>query len=389
MLDQTIPKIVLDPANEGDLTLMAYDRIKAASGGVIRDFRPGSAVASLVEGQTFALAELLYYLNLMPEAIAVEVFRLYGVTRSLGTKASGELTFMLSDPAGEQFTVPAGYRLAYLDNEIETLEPVVIPAGGQETTVAATMVDVGSSYNAQPFDVAITSPGLGLVSSVFNRAAFTGGSDLEPLETLIARCQAATVSRQAVITKLDYERFAQSIIGVGSRAVAVPDLAADGTSYRRGNVALFLLDATGQPASATTCQQVVAEIKPRVLLGTGISCLPAVLVPLQIEITANTVALSETVAEQIIENVRAYLDPASYDGGDIVHHNEIEYQARVVPGVRSVDAALINGDSIDYLLPQIWHYPSPSSITVYQIDINGATLTTSRGFDGVPLAEDE
>ena len=86
MEDLNIPKLVLDPANEGDLIAMTYDRIKSASGGVINDFRSGTTIAALVEGQTFALAELLYYVNLLPEAIAIEVFR--ATSRSAPTPAA-------------------------------------------------------------------------------------------------------------------------------------------------------------------------------------------------------------------------------------------------------------------------------------------------------------
>lgn len=381
ILDQTIPKLVLDPANEGDLTTMAYARIQAASNNTITDFRQGSAAAAFVEGQTFALAELLYYLNLMPEAIAIEVFRLYGVQRSLGTKATGSLTFYLTVLAAESFTLPVGFTFPYLDTQLELLESVSIPAGYQEATVLTTVASVGVQYNAKAFDILVTNSGLGRVQSIFNRNQFTGGSDLEPLADLVTRCQNATVSRRSVLTKLDYETAAQSTIGIGGRAVAVGNLSSNGVAFRQNSVGVFLLDATGKPASSATCQIVAADLKTRILIGTDVSCFPAVLVPMTIEANINVSAISEQIATDVIDIIKDYLRPNTYNGGQVILHNEIAYLARTVRHVRSVDSLLINGNSSDYQLSQPWHYPVPSYITVNQIDSSGIVLSTNAGFD--------
>ena len=380
MLDLNLPKLILDPANEGDLTQLAYARIQTASGNTITDFRPGSAAAAFVEGQTFALAELLYYLNLMPEAIAIEVFRLYGVRRSLGTRASGSLTFRLTDVAVDSFTLPAGFSISYLDTQIVITAPLTIAPGGQDATVSATVSDAGTQYNANAFDILATNTGLGRVQSIYNRTQFTGGSDLETLDALVIRCQAATVSRNAILTQLDYEQAAQNVIGLGSRAVAVANLSSDGYSTRQNSVGVFLLDATGKPASLVTCQLVAADLKSRILIGTGVFCFPAILVPLTIEININVLSLSDKVASDVTEAIKSYLRPNSYNGGTVILHNEIAYRARLMPNVRSVDSLLIDGDSVDYQLAQPWYYPLPSLITVNQIDSNGLVLTTIGSF---------
>lgn len=379
-IDLNIPKLVLDPANEGDLTQLAYARIQTASGNTITDFRPGSAVAAFVEGQTFALSELLYYVNLMPEAIAIEVFRLYGIQRSLGTKATGSLTFRLTDIAVDPFILPIGFSIPYLGTQIAITSSLVIPPGGQEGTVTAVISDIGSQYNALAFDILATNTGLGRVQSIYNRTQFTGGSDLESLDALVARCQAATVSRSTVITQLDYETAAQNTIGTGSRAVAVANLSSDGQTFRQNSVGVFLLDATGKPASLATCQQTVADLKTRILIGTGVFCFPAVLVSISVEVNINVLSLSDTVANDAIAAIKSYLRPNTYNGGQVILHNELAYQARLVPGVRSVDSLLINGDSLDYQLPQPWYYPTPSYIVINQIDSIGVTLSTAASF---------
>jgi uncharacterized phage protein gp47/JayE len=316
----------------------------------------------------------------MPEAIAIEVFRLYGVKRSLGTKATGQLTFLLTDEAIDPFVLPAGYTLPYLDSNLVITESLVISPGAQEGTVASQVADIGSRYNAKPFDILVTTTGLGRVQSVFNRQQLTGGSDIESLESLVKRCQASTVSRNAVITATDYELAAQAVLGDGSRAVAAPNLAADGYTYQQYSVVVFLLDSTGKPASTTTCQQVAAELKSKILIGSNVACLPVVLKPIDVIITLNVRELSEGVALEVIEGIRSYLNPVTYDGGDVILHNELVYVSRLVRGVRSVDSVLLNGDAIDYQLEQPWHFPVAGYITVEQVDSKGLTLSTSASF---------
>lgn len=379
-LELNIPKVVLDPGTEAELTELAYLSIGAASGGTINDFRPGSAIAAFVEGQTFALAELLYYMNLMPEAIAVEVFRLYGIQRSLGTFAAGELTFFLTEPAVEAFVLPAGYAVPYLDTLLILQSSLVVPPSAQEATVGVIAATTGSKYNAAPFDILATNVGLGLVQSIFNRLAFTGGTDIEPLENLLARCQAATVRRISVITKLDYETAAQDLLGIGSRATAIPNLSSDGTTFQQNSVGLFLLDASGKPASLTTCQYIGAVLKERVLLGTGVTCYPAVLVPVSVEIFINVSLVSDEVGQEVIQAIKDYLTPNRYEGGTQIRHNELMYAARNIPGVRSVDSVLIDGNAIDVQLAQEWYYPYADTVVVSMIEPSGATLQVSGIF---------
>jgi uncharacterized phage protein gp47/JayE len=382
-LDLNIPKIVLDPANEGDLMQLTYNRIQAASGNLINDFRPGSSAAAFVEGQTFALMELLYYVNLMPEAIAVEVFRLYGVTRGLGSKASGSLTFLLESNAVDTYILPSGYPINYLDTTIVLQESLVVPVGASSATVACRVDSEGSRYNASPFDIVIGDTGLGLVKSIYNVTPFTGGSDIEPLTSLVKRCQDATVARAAIITQLDYQVAAEQFLGLGSRAIVVPNLGSDAVSFRQASVAVFLLDSTGVPASSATCSNVRASLDERILIGTAINCFPAVLIPIDIEIQINVLTISQEVADSVIQNVGEYLRPSTYDGGEVVQHTEILFQARLAEGVRSVDSVLLNGDAIDVQLAQPFHFPSPRFITVNQIDRLGLTLSTQVLFSEI------
>jgi Baseplate J-like protein len=379
-LDLNFPKLVLDPGNEAELIQLAYTRIQTASGNTITDFRPGSAIAALVEGQTFALAELLYYLNLLPEAIAIEVFRLYGITRSLGTPATGALTFLLTDVAVDTFSLPAGYAIPYLDSSLILSTALYIPSGAQEGTVDVTAADVGSIYNAKPFDILATGTGLARVQSIFNRLPLSGGSDLEPLELLIPRCQAATVSRSAVITKLDYELSVQTFLGSGSRATAVPNLSADGISFLQSAVAVFCLDAAGQPTTAVANAAIKADLSRKILIGTSVTCFPAVLQNITTEITISVYSIDEVIARAVISKVMAYLNPVTYGGGLRVRDDEIQYRARQVDKVLTVDSVTLNTIlSTDVVFANGWTYPVPAIVAVTMNDASGRQLVITGG----------
>lgn len=381
-----IPKLVLDPQTETELTELAYARIQTASGNAINDFRPGSAIAAFVEGQTFALAELLYYMNMMPEAIAIEVFKLYGVERSLGTAAAGELTFSLYEATLDPFSLPAGYSLPYLDTQLTLLTSLFIGVGNQEATVAVTCDSVGVAYNANAYDILITSIGLAKVKTIYNRKAITGGSDIESIDTLVSRCQAATVSRTSIITKLDYELAAQKEMGFGSRAVVIPNLGTDGIAFRQASIGLFLLDITGKPASLTTCAKVRAALFDRVLIGTDMNCFPAELNNVTIEVFCNVISVSDKVGKDIIKAVIAYMNPVTFNGGAQLRRNELEYVTRQVAGVTYIDSVLMNGEAIDLLAPRRYSFFAPDSVAVSMIDPTGTVYTVygGLGVDGNP-----
>lgn len=390
-LDPNFPKLVLDPGKESELVQLAYNRIKVASGNTITDFRAGSAVAALVEGQTFALAELLYYLNLMPEAIAIEVFRLYGITRSLGTFASGALTFSLAEPAVDVFSLPAGYPVPYLSGNLILQNALTIQVGSQEGTAPVVSDTVGKVYNANAFDVLATNNGLARVQSIYNRLPLTGGSDLEPLEALVKRCQASTVSRSSVITKTDYELAAQSFLGIGSRALAVANLAPDLISYLQASVVLFTLDAAGQPTSPTTNGLLKENLSTKILMGTSVTCLPAVLQPLTVEVNANVRGVDTALGSKIASAVVNYLNPAKWVGVNrLVRNDEIAFFVRSLDKVLSVDNVKIEGLDADYTLANLWTLPFASVVYVNMTDLMGQLVLFTGGVgSGTPYDPDE
>jgi uncharacterized phage protein gp47/JayE len=372
----TIPKLVLEGDSLDDLTRLSYETIREASGGTITDFREGSPVAALVEGQVFALSELLYYVNLLPEAIALEVFRLYGVQRNLGTSASGELTFLLQFSSSIAFSLPIGYSLPYQDTTLVLTSVLFIPPGATSGKASVKSLGAGLKYNAAPYGALVTTPGIAGVQSVYNELALTGGSDLEDISDTISRGQAEISSRQALISSDDYELAAVAALGSGSRAICVPNLASDKATLAFGNVGLFLLDASGQPASATTIADIKLRLAERTIIGTLLWLFPMELAPISVDIYVQVEQLDESINRDIIETIADYLKPELYNGGYKVRYNELAYLARQIDGCTSVESVLINNNAIDYLLPNQYTLPSLTGINISQVDKQGRVLET-------------
>ncbi|MBW4558466.1 MAG: baseplate J/gp47 family protein [Trichormus sp. ATA11-4-KO1] len=374
-----IPKLILDNQNEDELVQLAYNRIREASNGQLNDFRPGSPVAALVEGQMFGIAELLFYLNMLPEALALESFRLLGVTRSDGTKASGYLRFLLQTPLASEFVVNPGYAVPYKDSFFILAEQLVIPPGATEADVLVTAARTGSDLNVPEFALTLTNPGINFLQGIYNPQALTGGSDLEDITNTISRAQQQLRSREVLVSATDYELAAQDELGDGSKAVCIPFLNSDKTVEVPGQVHLFLCDSTGTPASTGTCQVIQAALQLRSFAASKVWVSPCLLDSLAIEITCGVDEVSETLATQIAQAVYDYLSPLTYPWGTKVKINEISYNARLVPGVTEVDSVTINGEPLDHLLANNWTSPFTDSLMINLMQPDGVSQTYFLG----------
>jgi phage-related baseplate assembly protein len=104
------------------------------------------------------------------------------IVRKTSSKASGELTFSITQATTEAITIDAGTVCsasgrAYI--QFATDEKAVIPAGATKVTVSASAIENGSDYNVGAGEVSVmVNPPTG-VEQVTNEAAFDGGYDEE------------------------------------------------------------------------------------------------------------------------------------------------------------------------------------------------------------------
>lgn len=363
-----IPRVTLDPQQDEEMIAQAYERIQAASDNLITDFSPSSPVAALVEGQVFVVAELLWYLNQLPTALALEVLRLSGVSRNAGTKARGQLNFLLSSPLASDFLVSSGFVVPYKDAGYATVDTLIIPAGSLEGSVAVEAMVEGKVYNAPAFAVSGSSTGLSYLQSIYNPDPITGGSDLEPIEETIRRSQLALRTRNTLVTIEDYENKASELLGFGSRATAYPLISSDRHTEVAGNVHVFAVDSIGKPPSAVTCSSVQQALKALSFAGSSVWVSPVELVQVNIETVLRVPNVSQAIADNIYKALFDYLSPLQFPLGGSIRIKELEYLVRSVDSVLEVTTLLINSQAVNLPMANRYTTPELDVVTVSLVD---------------------
>lgn len=366
----TIPSIELDPSNDDELLQRMQDAITTASGGVLNDFRASSPVMAILEGQVFGISELLFYLNLLPAATALEVFRLAGFERSLGTPAIGQVLFTLTAPLGTDFNIHTGYQIRFLETYFSTTEDLIIPAGNVSGLVSVQCDTVGSAYNVPEYGINVV-PELNFVQSITNPNPIIGGSDLEELDDTLDRLQTTVRNKDVLITATDYALAVQAQLGAGSYAEVFPLLTEDKTSEETGHVHVFCFDPDNEPSDQTTLDAIKLQLADTILAGTNLWLSPGEIIETTLQIYATSENISSTMAENIKTAVDEYLLPANYGLGKTFMINEIVWLTRSVEDVTGVTSVSIDNKYENLAMTQQYMKP-----VITQLDI---TLTNSVG----------
>ena len=385
-----IPKLILDPRNDEELLDQCIARVLELTQGVVNDFRIGSPLLVLLETLILVCAETLWFMNMLPEALAIEVFRLSGVSRDLGTQARGKLTFLLSASRLTPFVIYQGYSVTYTAANQQavqyiTTEEIIIPAGDTAGTANAICSQVGSVYNVQPLAIFQTQTGLTGVSQVYNPEAFQGGTDLEEITDTIDRASRVLRTRNILVSISDYEARAEELIG--GRALCVPLLSADKVQEKPGQVHLFLCDDLGQPVAATVCANLRTTMLPETFAASQLWVSGYEREPLSIEVTVRSD--SPSVADDVYTSLKEYLDPLSYPWGQTVLTQEINYRVRATTGVDLVYGCLLNGTQTNVAMSERWHCPQLGEVTINVLDSLGSVKDVQYRGEQLVFSDDE
>ena len=101
----------LDSRNTDAMVRALQTKIFLESGGTLNYFTPASPLAAIAEGQAFAQAELLYYLNNLPEAFSLQWLRQLGVQRKVGSRTLADVTFYKVPGYQRVLIIPRGTKL--------------------------------------------------------------------------------------------------------------------------------------------------------------------------------------------------------------------------------------------------------------------------------------
>ncbi|HEY9736752.1 MAG TPA: baseplate J/gp47 family protein, partial [Trichocoleus sp.] len=298
-----------------------------------------------------------------------------GIQRILGTKAAATLTVTITQLLGSTFTLPAGYEVTDKAGlyTFRTDANLLITPGNISGTVTATAADVGPGFNVAAYSINRLSQPLAYLQSITNTEAASGGTAGETMEQTKARAFAA-IRRRGLVSADDYEEETRALLGAGSVAKAIGNLAADATTIRRGSVHVFALNPNA--ASLNTAQitslQAALQAKTHVAVAVYVSNVNLVLV--EISVIAKLVPGSnpQTTADLINTRLMDYLTPGALPLGETLILKELEYQARLagVDYVQSVAIAPVDEPLAATNLPLPYAYSAAqlNSLTVELVD---------------------
>jgi hypothetical protein len=113
------------------------------------------------------------------------------------------------------------------------------------------------------------------------------------------------------------------------------------------------------------------------------------LIPIKVEVFCNVRGLSLELGRDITDALIDYINPVTYDGGELLRHNELEFVARNIPGVTSIDSILVDGDAVDKLAVQPYAFFYPTEVTVAMVDKTGAIYTYYGGLGTVEEGDED
>ena len=358
---------IIDPKNEKELVELALERVYIASNGRINDFSASSPARALIEGLSFAGAEMLYYANKVPEATVIKFLQVAGVMRRLGTAAQATLEVELIEPLSGPFILPEGFSVGTISGNLlfSTDSQLIIPIGSSHGTVTATCTEIGEKGNVAAETIAKPVQALAYLKSIFNPSPATGGTEDETIEEVKARGFEA-LRRRGLVSKADYEGEAKALLGVGSIALTRGNIGQNGTTKAAGNVHVFCLNSDGSELSDAQALTIRDSLRNKSLLTVAdavwVSSLK--LQPLYIEAIAKIQpgANPTLVADKIWDRLKTYLALGKFSPGGTVALKELEYQVRLAGGVARVHSVALSEQYDATYTPINFPMPVPHAI---------------------------
>ncbi|MEA5625324.1 baseplate J/gp47 family protein [Nostoc sp. UHCC 0251] len=380
----TIPldSVIIDERSEETILEQARVRVFNESGSQLNDFSENSPVAALLQGQCFAAAELLYYVNKLPLALVIDFLKVTGVERNLGTKAKVTLTFTIAAPQSVPFNIPQGFEVVDDSGTYSFLTDNIlqIPAGLTSGSVTATAEEVGSVYNTPAYSITNITQPLAFLAGVTNTQSASGGTDLEEVADTITRAL-NQIRLRNLVSADDYEQAAEALLGNGSLAKAIGLLGRDKVTRELGAVHLFLLNASGEPANDAQLSYVKSELSNNLQLGTSLYTSPIELIPISAELTGRLVTgvNPEEAFDILWEAFQDYLNPNIYPLDQDLLLYEVGFALRTTGVIKEAGYLTLNGSPSNIPVPNAYTIPSAYSLFMQLVDENGVVYEALRG----------
>lgn len=346
----------LDSRNTEALVRAIQSRIYLESGGSLTDFTPASPLSAIVEGQAFAQSELLYYLNLLPEAFSLYWFRQLGIQRKLGSRALADVTFYRVPGYQRTLIIPKNTRLfANGNQEFVTLREARIPETDTSgiVTVPCQSERWGSVYNVSAGAINKIERNFAGLESLTNNDPAVGGTDIETISQMKIRAF-EVLSRRNLTTPTDFENEIKALVPETSVIkVLTYEERNQLSSLFSGNVTICLGDQDGKEIHESLVNFLLESMRPRVTIGTNISFIPPDVVPVHVvaEIYYNPETVNEStefLANQVFQAISSYFDPVALGLGTEINYQDVVkslYQFDFIKSVNNLRIQLMLRDS--------------------------------------------
>jgi len=316
--------LLLDSRNVDDVVRGIQSRMFIESGGALTDFTPASPLAAISEGQGYAQAELLYYLNSLPEAVTLQWLRTLGIQRKLGARAEVEITLYKVPGYQRAVNIPAGSKVYANGGQVYiTLTQVSITS--DSATVLAQSERWGTIYNVGQGQInRIDKNYLGL-DYITNLQPATGGEDLESAEDMKFRAF-ELFGRRNLTSKADFEA---EIAQVAPEAEIVKVLSYE-ERFGQDSRGIFIVagGSNGSPLSTSTQTSLITSIRDKVPLDCRIYLAQPTILPVEVVVNITwdpltTSVFTDTMASEINQLLLDLIDPAILGLGNSLSHTEI------------------------------------------------------------------
>jgi hypothetical protein len=330
----------LDNRNVGDIVRAIQTRMFIESDGTLNDFTPASPLSAISEGQGFAQAELLYYLNTLPEAVTLQWLRSLGVQRKLGSRALAEVTFYKVPGYSRPVAIPGGTRVfARSGQSYILLDQVQIVDQSAVGTVQSERW--GEVYNvAQDEITRIERNFLGL-DFITNLEPASGGTDLETVDQMKIRAF-ELLGRRNLTSREDYRSEVRAIAPEASIVEVLPyeERFQDDVENNRG---IFIVAGgeDGSPLTTATQSVLLTSLRDRTPIDVKLFLTPPTILPVEVVVSISwnpriTTTFSDTLASQVNDLLKGIFSPSSLGLGTNVSYTYVSRQVLALDFVQDI-----------------------------------------------------
>lgn len=319
----------LDSRNLIELVRAIQTRVNIESNNTLTDFTPASPLSAISEGQAFAQAELLFYLNNLPEAFSVQWFRQLGVQRIIGSRALATLTFYPELGYNGTIIIPQNTKF-FTESGLTFIltEQVILDSNSSSVTGVVKSERWGSVYNVGENEITrIETRILGLRLAT-NLTPASGGRDVETVEEMKTRVF-ELMSRRNLTVSNDFENELKL---VAPEAQIIKALTYEERfsilPQDAGGVFIVAGDENGSPLAEATQSAVIRSLRDKVVMGTNVSVISPNIIPvdLVIDVFYNPDTLSTSLdmaAQAIFSSLSSYFNPITLGLGTGLNYQDI------------------------------------------------------------------